>query len=252
MFPSPDDVVWITLEVTGPTGEPSVFLCPTDQAVHGRILVPVNQHRPPAGWYDDPSGSGGRRYWNGDAWTDREAAEGAEDDRLPDGFMMLNGRRVPLGQMTTPAPARSQRRGLFVASAIALGLVLLLALVSVGPDAELDLGDWGGDDDGSYAALPESTYTLEVGSEGDEPLDVGWYDGTTWNEESGADGAWTLEVEVVDGAPVELLAMATDLQDVVTCRIVGPDGDVVAEEVSELPGSSALCRVAQSSTSPRS
>lgn len=207
--------------------------------------MPVSQQRPPAGWYDDPAGSGGRRYWNGNAWTDRveSTEDGTQRDRLPDGFMVLNGRRVPLGQMTTPAPARSQRRGFFIAAAIALGLVLLLALVAVGPDAEVDLGDWSGDAGGSYAALPESTYTLEVESELGAPMDVGWYDGTTWTEESGAEDSWSVEVEAVDGTTVELLAIATDDQDVATCRIVGPDGDVVAEESSDFPGSSALCRL---------
>lgn len=28
---------------------------------------------PPAGWYADPSGQGGRRYWSGSAWTEHRA-----------------------------------------------------------------------------------------------------------------------------------------------------------------------------------
>jgi uncharacterized RDD family membrane protein YckC len=30
--------------------------------------------QPVAGWYPDPAGSGGRRYWNGSAWTDHVAS----------------------------------------------------------------------------------------------------------------------------------------------------------------------------------
>ncbi|MDY6997638.1 MAG: DUF2510 domain-containing protein [Actinomycetota bacterium] len=29
----------------------------------------------PAGWYPDPAGSGGRRYWDGLAWTDHRAPQ---------------------------------------------------------------------------------------------------------------------------------------------------------------------------------
>ncbi len=30
----------------------------------------------PAGWYPDPSGAGGQRYWDGSAWTDHVSAPG--------------------------------------------------------------------------------------------------------------------------------------------------------------------------------
>ena len=29
----------------------------------------------PAGWYPDPEGAGGQRFWNGDAWTDHRAPD---------------------------------------------------------------------------------------------------------------------------------------------------------------------------------
>ncbi len=29
----------------------------------------------PAGWYSDPEGSGGQRYWNGESWTDHRAPD---------------------------------------------------------------------------------------------------------------------------------------------------------------------------------
>ena len=31
---------------------------------------PPSANVPPAGWYADPDGGGGQRYWNGSAWTD--------------------------------------------------------------------------------------------------------------------------------------------------------------------------------------
>lgn len=31
-------------------------------------LARANSPLPPAGWYPDPSGSGGQRYWDGSAW----------------------------------------------------------------------------------------------------------------------------------------------------------------------------------------
>jgi hypothetical protein len=35
----------------------------------------------PAGWYPDPEGSPGQRFWNGDAWTDRDRHRTGTDDR---------------------------------------------------------------------------------------------------------------------------------------------------------------------------
>ncbi len=40
---------------------------------------------PPAGWYDDPGGSGRRRYWDGTRWTDALAPEGARPAPSPFG-----------------------------------------------------------------------------------------------------------------------------------------------------------------------
>lgn len=36
-------------------------------------VVPVAPVSPPAGWYVDPSGRPGQRYWDGAAWTDHTA-----------------------------------------------------------------------------------------------------------------------------------------------------------------------------------
>lgn len=50
--------------VTGPSGMTS----PATPA------TPVAQALPPAGWYEDPSGAGGLRFWDGAEWTDHTRA----------------------------------------------------------------------------------------------------------------------------------------------------------------------------------
>jgi len=32
----------------------------------------------PAGWYLDPDGTGGQRYWNGESWTEHRAPAAVE------------------------------------------------------------------------------------------------------------------------------------------------------------------------------
>ena len=46
---------------------------PVAAPLAGRALPPSGppaQQAPPAGWYADPDGGGGQRYWDGNAWTD--------------------------------------------------------------------------------------------------------------------------------------------------------------------------------------
>jgi hypothetical protein len=45
------------------------------------------EHDLPAGWYDDPNGSGGDRWWDGGAWTTRTRPSSEDTDRsLPDWY----------------------------------------------------------------------------------------------------------------------------------------------------------------------
>jgi Protein of unknown function (DUF2510) len=46
----------------GPQGIPAGTFDP--------VAPPVNSAAPPAGWYADPAGGQGMRYWNGSAWTE--------------------------------------------------------------------------------------------------------------------------------------------------------------------------------------
>lgn len=110
-----------------------------------------------AGWYPDPAGSGGQRYWSGGQWTTQvrqrsaagtDAAKqamselssllrsgsgsqtpvGHTSSRIPDGQMMLNGHLVPLGQMSTPAASSRSWSGLLTALVV-LGVIGLVAAI---------------------------------------------------------------------------------------------------------------------------
>ncbi|GAA3548830.1 hypothetical protein AFL01nite_23210 [Aeromicrobium flavum] len=107
----------------------------------------------PAGWYDDPAGSGGKRFWNGRSWTERveggaaglpfgrlEARSRATgpsrssraQDRIPDGFMLLNGHQVRIGAGLPQEPQRTVNvRGIVLAVVVAaLLLAWLVGLAS--------------------------------------------------------------------------------------------------------------------------
>lgn len=216
----------------------------------------MSQQKPPAGWYDDPAGGGGRRYWDGSGWTQRtqEARPAATSrtssrDRLPDGYMMLNGERVPLGQMTPPTSTRrtaptvgsissipSANRGFALAALVTIAFVA--ALISFGANSSDDDAETYG---GSYAALEEDLYTVEVESRDGSALDVSWYDGAAWSNESEMEGGWSADLEVLEQQPVYVRARAADGEDVATCRILDADGDVLVESSSTYPGGTAAC-----------
>lgn len=73
---------------------------------------------PPPGWYGDPAGSAGSRWWDGAAWTDhvRSAPPGDDPPPLPEG--------VAAASSVPRSPAGRGRRTTLVAVAIlVLGLV---------------------------------------------------------------------------------------------------------------------------------
>lgn len=220
----------------------------------------MSQQKPPAGWYDDPSGSGGRRYWDGNGWTQRTqagttpsrtTATGRSRDRLPDGYMLLNGERVPLGQMTPPA-SRAARPSLphlppkpsmpSANSSATIAVVVLIALiaglfilgVSSSEDDSLDLG-------GSYDALDETQFVIEVESRNDDAVELSWYDGDEWFDEGEIESATATPVEVLEDEPLYVRVRPTDSSDIATCRILDEDDTVLDESTSASPGGPAVC-----------
>lgn len=67
---------------------------------------------PPAGWYVDPSGQGGQRYWDGEGWTKHRRRDGQRP--------------------TLAAGARRRWNALPLPIRVLLPLVLVLALVGIG------------------------------------------------------------------------------------------------------------------------
>src|SRR5687768_658346 len=67
--------------------------CPRPRDRSGRLSDVTSG--PPAAWYADPGGSGGLRYWDGNAWTEHVTA--------------LPGRAGGYGSIT-PAPAAPGRK----------------------------------------------------------------------------------------------------------------------------------------------
>src|SRR5262245_28616990 len=73
----------------------------------GGAIAMVGQQHPPAGWYPDPAGGGGRRYWDGGQWAAVAPPAGWYPD--PDGS---GGRRYWNGRQwaAVAKPAKPPRR----------------------------------------------------------------------------------------------------------------------------------------------
>lgn len=63
----------IAQQQAGPT-EPVGFLARFKQDMD-RFTQPRQQVGPPPGWYTDPSGCGGQRWWDGTRWTEHTYGE---------------------------------------------------------------------------------------------------------------------------------------------------------------------------------
>jgi hypothetical protein len=78
----------------------------------------------PAGWYPDPEGSPGQRFWNGDAWTDH---------RPPDALPVIGAAR--------PASRGPDKRVLIGLAAAAVVVLIVGAVVAVVLTMKNDAGD---------------------------------------------------------------------------------------------------------------
>lgn len=69
------------------------------------VSMSFSAESPPAGWYADPAGSGGERYWDGGNWSHVTRPAGGMGGAAP------QQQSAPLGQGATYAPGTSQGQG---------------------------------------------------------------------------------------------------------------------------------------------
>ncbi|WP_119727524.1 DUF2510 domain-containing protein [Thermomonospora amylolytica] len=103
----------------------------------------------PAGWYADPYGMPGLRYWDGSQWT--EATRPADDAPSPP-FAPYQGGTTP---PPWTAPIKEQRGNTALVAVLAGGGVVAVVLIVL--VALFATGVLGGDDSGTTAAGPGRT-----------------------------------------------------------------------------------------------
>lgn len=204
----------------------------------------MSQQSAPAGWYDDPAGSGGQRLWNGTEWTqqvrgaDRPSSSAGTKrsttsparrsggrntpDRIPDGYIMLNGKQVPIMNATiAEAPVRAGWKTalvFFLVVTAIVGGLLIWGVTSVGDAFESDGGA-----------------TVTATSDDGSPLVVLLSNGDRRNVVAG----W-----VADFDPQELSWVAanpTTPDSVASCAITVGEKESRAD--SPAPGEAAICQM---------
>jgi hypothetical protein len=73
----------------------------------------MTEQLPPAGWYPDPAGSGGHRFWDGSGWTEATAPDQASAG--PSSIPPATTAALQAPQPTTPASQASPTPGTFQA-----------------------------------------------------------------------------------------------------------------------------------------
>lgn len=67
--------------------------------------------QPPAGWYPDPAGSGGERFWDGAAWSQSTRAQAPEEPAQPQQFQQQQPYVEPQYQQYQQQPQHQQPYG---------------------------------------------------------------------------------------------------------------------------------------------
>lgn len=94
-------------------------------------MAPEEQQQYPAGWYPDPDGSGGQRYYDGQAWTDSRMPPPGPPGSPPPGGSYGGVQAPQMGTMQPGTqPVQAKTNGMAIASLV-LGLVWLYWVGSV-------------------------------------------------------------------------------------------------------------------------
>jgi Domain of unknown function (DUF4352)/Protein of unknown function (DUF2510) len=148
----------------------------------------------PAGWYPDPDGSAGRRYFDGQSWTDHRAAAAGE---------------APPLDTHLPAPRTSGPNGKVIAGVIAAVVVLVIVgVAAVVLTLKTDVGEstvtrTPSDASAATSVVPESESGVEAPTLENQAWGIG---------QPVRDGDFEFVVAGIERAPVVADAEFPDLQ----------------------------------------
>jgi hypothetical protein len=150
----------------------------------------------PAGWYPDPEGSGGQRYWDGSTWTEHQSPAAPAAPEVP-------GNEQPTAIVQQRPPNDGRRRKLIIGfgAACAALLAILVAVVVYGVFFNMS-------DSTQASSGPKSTSKSAAPT---TPSGSGWGNSTETASESptaasgsgpqASDGGLTFAVTGVENAP---------------------------------------------------
>lgn len=87
--------------------------------------APTARVAPPTGWYPDPTGAGGTRFWDGSGWTDRTRS--SEPNPPPAFAAPPAAAKAPASPTVVPLPAPASRPRNWVAFLVVIAIVLFAA-----------------------------------------------------------------------------------------------------------------------------
>lgn len=103
-----------------------------------------------AGWYDDPEGSGGRRYWDGQVWTDQ--VERGDDVIAPPA--------APAAFASAHSSSSASANGSPNTLWMGVGIIVALAVLGLTGRAVLGSGSGGDGDQARYCSTYEQLATV--------------------------------------------------------------------------------------------